>query len=675
VARLVSIRDHLTRNSILVIVLLGGAILAVTFIGSDKAVTSLSRSIIRRVTDQTDARLGQFFEPVIKQLEMAVAWRASGLLDTEDPDAINRLLLPMMRKHPHISSLLIADTRGREHMLLRTGSTWRNRRTRREDEGRPVRWFTWTDAAPTPHERPATAEERTYDPRTRPWFRGALAKSQRVERGAAERSWTQPYRFFTTKEPGITAAIALKAQDGVTYILGFDVLLGDISRFTTSPALEVSPHGFVFVTEEESSKVIGLPRLPRFSSDEGRHAAVDKTVDEIDEPVLSAAQAAGAVGDEPVRFDAEGRTWWSGTRRFALAPDRTLGIHVVVPEEDLVGNLAALRWIILGVTLLAIALAVWRAYVLADRISDPVEALVAGSERIRKGDLEPRAPIASDLLEVRNLADSQDHMRRGLQTLMKLERDLQVARQIQQNTFPDVLPGLAGFDVEAWSEPADETGGDTFDVIGLQGAWTAASIVAAEEGAERAVLMLADATGHGIGPALSAMQLRAMLRMAMRLSGDLESIARHINEQLCEDLPGARFLTTWFGMLDTEHSTLRTFSGGQAPLMLYRAATDAVEWLQADAPPLGILPTIPIHIGEPVDLHPGDLYLVFSDGIFEAKDPDDALFGEERVETAVRAHRHDTPHAILAAVREAVDAFARGRPADDDRTAIIIKRL
>jgi len=520
-----------------------------------------------------------------------------------------------------------------------------------------------------------TAAERSYDPRTRPWFQGALARSRRLAAGVSERTWTQPYRFFTTKEPGITASIALKTDHDLTYVLGFDVLLGDISRYTTSPALDVSPHGFVFVTEQESSKVIGLPRLPRFRDEEGRRAAVAKTIAEIDEPVLSAAEAAEARGDEAVRFDAGGRTWWSGTRRFALASDRTLGIHVVVPEEDLIGDVARLRWIILGVTLLAIALASWRAYALADRISDPVEALVAGSERIRKGDLEPRAPIASDLREVRRLADSQEQMRRGLQPLMKLERDLQVARQIQQNTFPDVLPGLAGFDIEAWSEPADETGGDTFDVIGLQGAWTSASMVAAEEGAERAVLMLADATGHGIGPALSALQLRAMLRMAMRLSGDLESIARHLNEQLCEDLPGARFLTTWLGMLDTEHCTLRTFSGGQAPLMRYAAAADRVEWLQADAPPLGILPTIPIHIGEPVDLHPGDLYIVFSDGIFEAKDPSDALFGEERVERIVRAHAHDTPHAILIAVREAVDAFARGRPADDDRTAIIIKRL
>ena len=85
---------------------------------------------------------------------------------------------------------------------------------------------------------------------------------------------------------------------------------------------------------------------------------------------------------------------------------------------------------------------------------------------------------------------------------MRLERDLQIARQIQQGTFPDALPAIGGFDLVAWSEPADETGGDTYDVIGR----SAGSVL----------FLLADATGHGIGPALSVTQVRAMLRNGPR---------------------------------------------------------------------------------------------------------------------------------------------------------------
>ena len=671
-SRLVSIRSRLTRNILLLIVLLGASLLAITFVGSARATQTLSRALIDRVAEQTKARLRSYFEPVVKQLEIAVRWKQKALLGKDDPGAINDLFQPILRRYPQISAVLLADGRGREHMLLHEEDAWRSRRTRRDDWGDTVRWLEWTDQDPTPRERVATTD---YDPRNRPWFQGAMAKADFPGAGVAPLHWTAPYRFVTTQEPGITASIALDLGDRVRHVLGFDVLLSEISRFTTGPDARVSEHGFVFVTDAQSSRVLGLPRLPRFEDEAGRQAAIEKTVLEIDEPLLTAATDVAPEKEGSYPFRADGARWWGGVRRYALAPDRILRIVVALPESDVLGDLPLLRLLILGVTLLAVGLAAWRAYVLADRISEPIEALVASSERIRKGDLERGAPIRSDLMEVQRLADSQDRMRGGLKALMKLERDLQVARQIQQKTFPDVLPGIADFDVEAWSEPAEETGGDTYDVIGLSGAWQHASLVASEKGSDRAMLMLADATGHGIGPALSALQLRAMLRMAMRLGADLQTMARHMNDQLCQDLPAARFLTTWFGQLDPEHHTLRTYSAGQAPLMHYHAAADTFDVLAADSPPLGILLDLRIEIGPPVEMAPGDLYLVFSDGIYEGMDPDGAKFGEDRVQQLVRDHRSRPPKEILQAVRDALETFARGRPADDDRTAIIIKRL
>src|SRR5262249_21325801 len=149
---------------------------------------------------------------------------------------------------------------------------------------------------------------------------------------------------------------------------------------------------------------------------------------------------------------------------------------------------------------------------LARRYSRPIGALVKESERISRGNLEPGPAVRSSIREVHQLADAHDRMRRSLTTLLKLEGDLQVARRIQQDTLPEQIPSLAGFDIDAWNEPADETGGDTYDVIGYRRGETGLALTSA--GAERAVLLLADASGHGIGPALSVTQVRAMLRMA-----------------------------------------------------------------------------------------------------------------------------------------------------------------
>ena len=192
--------------------------------------------------------------------------------------------------------------------------------------------------------------------------------------------------------------------------------------------------------------------------------------------------------------------------------------------------------------------------------------------------------------------------------------------------------------------------------------------------AERAVLLLADATGHGVGPALSVTEVRAMLRMGVRMGARLETIASHMNEQLCDDLQGGRFISAWLGDLDAVKGTLTCFSAGQGPVIVYHASTDTCEVRLGDTRPLGILPALEPKLPEPLVLTRGDVLLVASDGIHEAENRQGQRFGIERIEEVVRAHRQDTPGEIIHALRDAVIEFAAGAPASDDRTMLIIKR-
>jgi phosphoserine phosphatase len=265
--------------------------------------------------------------------------------------------------------------------------------------------------------------------------------------------------------------------------------------------------------------------------------------------------------------------------------------------------------------------------------------------------------------------------RAARESLLRIERDLQVARRIQRNTFPRVLPALHGFEIDAWSEPAEETGGDTYDVIGFRGTDRDGPVQFSTDDADRAIVLLADATGHGIGPALSVTQVRAMLRMAVRMQTELSKIALHLNEQLCADLPGGRFVTAWLGELNAADSSLVSFSAGQAPILHYQAATDRHHILPADTLPLGIVDSLDATLGEPIALGPGDIVAVISDGMLEAANPSGEQFGPDRAMEAIAAHRGERPIRIRAALRRAVAAFTGGAPAADDRTAIIIKCL
>jgi phosphoserine phosphatase len=200
--------------------------------------------------------------------------------------------------------------------------------------------------------------------------------------------------------------------------------------------------------------------------------------------------------------------------------------------------------------------------------------------------------------------------------------------------------------------------------------------VIACDDANRLMLLMADATGHGVGPAISATQLRSMLRMAVRLGADLPSIARHVNAQLCQDLPAGRFITAWMGELDAHRWQLRSFSAGQAPLLLCRAATGETESIPADTVPFGVLDELRTEVEVAIAMRPGDVFAVFSDGIFEGRNAADEQFGMERTIELLREAvicKRSAAQIIEQLLRD-LASYAGERPADDDRTAIVVRR-
>ncbi len=242
----------------------------------------------------------------------------------------------------------------------------------------------------------------------------------------------------------------------------------------------------------------------------------------------------------------------------------------------------------------------------------------------------------------------------------KIERDLALARDIQTSSLPKQMPTLAGYELVAWSQPADEAGGDIYDALPL--------------GERRVALLMADATGHGIGPAISVSQLRAMFRMGMLLGTDLAELMSKINLQLTSDLPGGHFITAFAGILDGTDHRIHYHSGGQAPLMHYRAELDRVDWLEASTLPMGILAWPPMVAPAPIEMGPGDIFALISDGFFEYPDRTGDRFEKERVEDVILSHRQETLEGLRRKLCEAVRVFAGGLPQEDDMTIVLARR-
>ena len=243
----------------------------------------------------------------------------------------------------------------------------------------------------------------------------------------------------------------------------------------------------------------------------------------------------------------------------------------------------------------------------------------------------------------------------------KLKRELSVAREIQMRVIPNAVPSVAGYDIAGWCRPANEAGGDIFDVIAVDG--------------NRLMLLLGDATGHGVGPALSVTQVRAMLRMAVRLGADLDEAFHQINDQLADDLPDNRFVTAYMGVLDTQNHRIIYHSGGQGPLLHFHAATGQSEWRGSSTPPMGLMQGLPRDAPQCNNLGPGDILALISDGIFEYENPLNEQFGQERVAALLAGHQHEPMARLLERVVKEVERFADLAPQKDDMTILLVRRL
>lgn len=238
------------------------------------------------------------------------------------------------------------------------------------------------------------------------------------------------------------------------------------------------------------------------------------------------------------------------------------------------------------------------------------------------------------------------------------DRELELAREIQQELFPDADPVVAGYQVAGWNEPADRTGGDCYDFFTL------------DDG--RLVVLLADATGHGIGAALVIAQCRSIIRAMLSVTHDLRQIAMAVNRILCEDLADGRFVTAFLGILDASRHEMVYMSAGQGPV-LFVESSGAVVSRPAEDPPLAVIEDFAGGVAK-FQFSPGSTLLVATDGFFEAMNGASEQFGSHRVIEHFVAARHDDPRAFLEGLHRSVVAFSGTQRQADDLTAVIIRR-
>jgi sigma-B regulation protein RsbU (phosphoserine phosphatase) len=245
-----------------------------------------------------------------------------------------------------------------------------------------------------------------------------------------------------------------------------------------------------------------------------------------------------------------------------------------------------------------------------------------------------------------------------------VEADMRVASEIQRMLLPDTAPDVANFDLHALNHAAQHVSGDYYDFIPLD--------------ESRVGVIIADVSGKAVSGALVMATCRAILRTQCALSNSPASVLVNVQRRLIADLPEDMFITMTYGILDGDARTFKFARAGHDPALWFEAAKNEIVTLVTKGIAVGLSRPEQFEKNlqeREIQLPPGDILVLYTDGITESLDAAENEFGRERLAASVRDCAHETAAEISACVIERLREFTGDDPPHDDRTLIVIKSL
>ncbi|MBL7184341.1 MAG: PP2C family protein-serine/threonine phosphatase [Anaerolineae bacterium] len=268
----------------------------------------------------------------------------------------------------------------------------------------------------------------------------------------------------------------------------------------------------------------------------------------------------------------------------------------------------------------------------------------------------------------------------------RMEREMEIAHEMQQSFLPQTLPEMTGIEIAASMRPAYEVGGDFYDVIPLSSGRLGVLVADVSDKGTSAALYMAlsrtllrthsiSARPQYLSDALESAQVRHLMR-----SGSLGALAalgavRQTNDYLtAHHSESCMFVTLFYAVYDPQSRLLTYVNAGHNPPLLYNTLTGEQDWLRPTDMIVGIMPGRPYEAQER-QLSPGDVLVLYTDGVTEAFNTTHEMFETERLVDAVRAHRTASAQELVEAIEAAVTAFAGEAPQSDDLTLLVMRCL
>lgn len=367
--------------------------------------------------------------------------------------------------------------------------------------------------------------------------------------------------------------------------------------------------------------------------------------------------------------------WDSGIAgRVSVSLDAPMGRLVDHLSEaqgvQLRGSTLFLVLVVLGTLLLTVqGVALFFGAGLGRQITSAVHELFVGTERVQQGDFTHRIKIDSQD-QLGDLAESFNRMSASIEHLLHVQREkqrlddeLRIARDIQQSLLPEAPPSFSGLSIADLCVPAREVGGDYYDFFEL--------------GPRQLGVLVADVSGKGTSAALYMAELKGLMLALSHLERSPKALLTRVNRLLADHLDNRSFITMTYAVIDLEARTLTHARAGHTPLIVASAA--GAEVIVPEGMVLGLrLPGAGPRFESILEEHtrpisPGDVIVLYTDGITEAMDVTGELFTDAALSQVIVAHHALDALGIRERVLREVRAFVGDAEPHDDMTMVVVK--
>lgn len=273
--------------------------------------------------------------------------------------------------------------------------------------------------------------------------------------------------------------------------------------------------------------------------------------------------------------------------------------------------------------------------------------------------------ILTGIADQAAIAIENDRLLQAKADQERIKQELDVARRIQASLLPEGGPDIPGWDVAAIWRSARQVSGDFYDFVPLP---------SGEAGARAQTgVVIGDVADKGVPAALFVSLARTLMRTVAREGHSPGEAVSHVNDLILADARGGLFVTLIYAVLQSDSDSVSYVNAGHLPPLLVRAGSREVEELWTHDPALAILPEIEYE-QQAIVMEPGDALVLYTDGVSEASDAEQQMFGRERLRQVIARHRALSAGELAEAILAAVDAFAGDAPQFDDLTLVVAKR-